>query len=103
MDIKDEANKIDHGKPVSVKFSINREEDHLKIEKVPTQRKERDRSIPLKCTDNGASVSYMQKGKKIHLWWFMTSDTLKTPVSELRNELLAVFDRAIEELHDNEI
>ena len=103
VDIRDEADKINHGKPVNVKFSINKEEDHLSIEKVPPRKVERDRAIPLKNTDHGASVSYQQKAKKIHIWWFMTSDTLKAPEAELRNEMLAVFDRAIQELRDNDI
>jgi len=103
VDIKDEADKINHGKPVSVKFSINKEEDHLIIEKVVVVRKERDRSISLKVTDHGASASYLQKAKKIHIWWYMDSDTMKAQESELRNELLAVFDRAVKELKENEI
>jgi len=103
VDIKDEADKINYGKPINVKFSINKEEDNLKIEKVPPKKVERDRSISLKCTENGANVSYLQKAKKIHLWWFMTSETMKAPISVLRNEILAVFDRAIEELKENDI
>jgi len=103
VSIKDDANKINHGKPISVKFSINKEEDHLQIEKVVSNRKERERSVSIMNTENGANVSYQQNAKKIHLWWYMTSDTMKAPISVLRNELLAAFDRAIEELKGNEI
>ena len=100
VDIKDEADKINHGKPISVKFSINDEETIVKVEKVSPRKTERDRSINLRNTEHGASVSYLQKAKKIHIWWFMDSDTMKVAESELRNELLAVFDRAVEELKD---
>lgn len=100
VDIKDEADKINHGKPISVKFSINDEETIVKVEKVPPRKVERDRSVPLRSTDHGASVSYLQKAKKIHLWWYMDSDTMKVSEAELRNELLTVFDRAVEELKD---
>lgn len=103
VEIKDEADKINYGKPANVKFSINKEEDHLSIEKVPPRKIERDRAIPLKYTDHGASVSYQQKAKKVHIWWYMNSDTLKTPETQLRNEMLVVFDRAIQELKNNEI
>lgn len=101
--IKDEANLINHGELVKVSLNINKAEDHLIIEKAPPKKVERDRSINLKCTENGASLSYQQKAKKIHIWWYMTSDTLKAPVSELRNELLAVFDQAIEKLEEIDI
>ena len=103
VDIRDEADKINPGKPVGVKFSINKEENFMTIEKVPPRKVDRERSITLKCTENGANVSYQMKAKKVHIWWYMTSDTLKAPEAELRNELLAVFDRAMLELKENEI
>ena len=103
VSIKDDADMISHDKPITVKLSINKNEDELDVEKVPPRKRERDRSVPVKESDKGPCVSYLPKAKKIHMWWYMTSDTIKAPISELRNELLDAFDKAIAELQKCDI
>ncbi len=103
VNITDETDLITHDKPITVKFSINKEETVADVEKVPPRKRERDRSVSVLESDNGPNVTYLPKAKKIHLWWFMTSDTIKAPVAELRNEMLAAFDKAIAELQKCDI
>ena len=101
--ITDKEDKINPGEPISVKLNINKAEDVIDIEKVPPKKVERERSIPLHETPHKAQATYQPNAKKIHLWWYLTSDTLKASVAELRNELLSVFDKAIEQLRKCDI
>lgn len=101
--IKDEEDKINPGKPINVMLNINKAEDVIDIVKGTTKKVSNEKSIPLCDTKNHAQVTYQQKAKKIHLWWYMTSETLKTSESELRNELLMAFDRAVEQLRKCDI
>lgn len=99
VEIKDEANKLVYGLPNAVKFSINADESEITVEKVVEERKPRERGLKLRGTKHGAGVSFKPNAKKIHIYWDMDSDTIKNASeAELRNEMLIVFDRAMEEL-----